>query len=1332
MNSMLRALFVFGLLSIFSQSLLAAGGPPISVKTPPKPNGKNVLLVSMGHGNALRPKMLKSAAETSGLGFAIQGSRGLQQNHWAQLAEQWDLILLDGMDAANSQKVFGDKAPLFKKLGTQVVAVREAESAVAQLGVSEAQAKTLIDYYTNGGQQNFNNLMAYAAGELFNLHSKTVAAPQLLPKTGFYHPEFPGKVGDDRDAMRKWLSAGESQPMVALGMHRSVIELEDTQVVDQLLAQLEQLGAKAVGFYYEGVDERKHYTDLLQTDGETWVDLIINYRVIHYIDKRLQEFSQLNVPVIHALNYFGGDKQKFLDDHAGVSGTMTPFFLVMPESSGVIDPVILAANGEAGHKAAIEEQLQALAERAVNHARLKHIPKPEKKLALMMWNYPPGEKNIGAAFLNVPVSLERIVSALDKDGYQVEPKPEDWFIDNAGKLLRPMYRAEDASPLVEEGLADYLPLRTYQQWFETLPQEVRTPIVERWGEPSENPMLVDYKGERAFVIPRMRSGNMIMLPQPGRGDGKEDSASLYHSTITPINHFYLAAYLYTREVWGADAILHLGTHGSQEWLPGKERGLWAYDSSNLAVGNLPVIYPYIIDNVGEAMQAKRRGRATMISHMTPGFAEAGAYRELAELQVLLADYTQLDEGGVKNSTRDKAIELAEAHKMLSDLGLTREQVLADFDNMVPQLQDYIQSLASQSQPLGLHSFGDVPVDSHLYTTISQMLGDDFKALANVLEQKRGWAIADDQKVDNNGAVKLEALPGYQLLQRYLQNADVNLGDDALQADLDKAKEYYDNFHGTQEMPNLLRALNGEFIEPGNGNDPIRNPQAAPTGKNLIGFDPARVPTKAAYEVGSKLAEDQIADYYQRHGEYPDKLAFSLWSLETMRHHGVLEAQILRTLGLRPKWNAAGQVTGAEIIPFGELKRPRVDVAITVTGLYRDAFPNVMLWIADAIDQIANLKEESNSIYVNTQAIKASLKEKGMSAEDIDYLSSIRIFSNETGNYGTGLADSSLASDTWETDDKLADLYINRMGYGFGKDAKRWSEKIEGSDLYRQVLSGTDGVVFSRSSNLYALLTNDDPFQYFGGIGLAVRNIDGATPEMFVSNLRKAGSEKTETMERFLAKEMRSRYFHPRWIEQMQNEGYAGATAILDRMNNFWGWEVMAPEYVKDEQWQQFFEIYVEDSYDMNINEWFEQANPTAQAQILERMLEAVRKDYWEADAETIKKMTERYIELANKYDVYTDNETFKEYVDGQAAGFGLDIALPVNDMAAPDVQANPAQAPINQESQQVEGQQLEKVEHTEPTEQEWDMPLLFALSLSLLFFIAGVLMQMRPTRYRVA
>ena len=394
------------------------------------------------------------------------------------------------------------------------------------------------------------------------------------------------------------------------------------------------------------------------------------------------------------------------------------------------------------------------------------------------------------------------------------------------------------------------------------------------------------------------------------------------------------------------------------------------------------------------------------------------------------------------------------------------------------------------------------------------------------------------------------------------------------------------------------------------------------------------------------------------------------------------------------------------------------MVISATGLYRDAFPNVMLWMADAIDKVAKLKEEGNSIYKNAQALKSELLEAGKDEAEADYLSSIRIFSNESGNYGTGLAAGSLASDTWESDSKLADLYLKRMGYMFGKDESRWSDSVD-SDIYSKVLSGTDAVVFSRSSNLYALLTNDDPFQYFGGIALAVRNIDGATPDMYVSNLRRKDDVRSESMEDFLNQELRSRYFHPRWIQAMQDEGYAGATAILDRMNNFWGWEVMTPENIRDDQWQEFFEIYVDDKYDMDMREFFENANPEALAHMLQLMLEANRKEYWKADAATLEQMIKTYEELATAHDVYTDNEKFVEYVNQQAVGFGL-APLPVS--------VNPAVAPPQPT---VSGQKLEK---QESQSSEMDNSKIYWIAFgAFLLFVLGMFYELfaRPARQNI-
>ena len=608
---------------------------------------------------------------------------------------------------------------------------------------------------------------------------------------------------------------------------------------------------------------------------------------------------------------------------------------------------------------------------------------------------------------------------------------------------------------------------------------------------------------------------------------------------------------------------------------------------------------------------------------------------------------------------------------------------------------------------------------------------------NVLKQEHS------EKMDEHQVTQLTDIPGFKLLWLALvenwdmqKELDLDVEDDsALLQALVEGKKYFNDFHGQTEGSALIAALNGEFLDVAPGGDPIRNPEALPTGRNLIGFNPAKVPTKEAYETGKELVEDTIQKYHQTHGEFPDKLAFSLWSLETMRQHGVLESQIMAALGVKPKWDRRGMVVGTEIIEYKDLKRPRVDVAISATGLYRDAFPNVMLLLAKAIDDIAQMKEENNSVYKNTLALKEKMLANGASKEDAEYLSSVRIFSNETGSYGTGLADASLASDTWEVDKKLSDMYLRRMGYAFGPDANRWSEKPGADvigDLYSEVLSGTDAVVFSRSSNVYGMITSDDPFQYFGGIALAVRNIDGKSPEMYISNLRKANQEKNETLQKFMGRELRSRVFHPRWIKEMQAEGYSGALTVLDRMNNFWGWTVMDPNSTNDAQWQEFVEVYVNDKYDMEMKQFFEKNNPYALAQFIERILEAERKDYFETDEATLQKLTETYLEMANKYDVYSDNEKFKENLEQLAEGFGMSFELPVKALASaqqaakeqPSIEQSAAQAPSEQaaEKQQVEGQQLEKQERQE---QETDFETLYFLAGLAVIFFAGLLFQYR-------
>ena len=1306
-------------------------------------NGSNtfysntLLILGDNHMSVAKMEMLQSFAKDKALKLEYKRFKDVSVKQAPSVFAKHELVIFDVLSARLASMMLG-KYQGAMKMNPQVKfdSPRILNTDEYRQGISKDQAEQLTGYYSNGGKENFKQMMSYISAEIFVNKGLEYKAYTSLPGTGYYHYKLNNKVTDNTAELKSTLSFTSDAPIIAVAIHREAIESEQTQIIDRTLKFIEQQGAQGFAYYF---DSKAEYLKLLQDDKQvTWIDTIVNLRMIHYMDKRKKDFEKIGVPVLHALAYHDGDAEQYKDDIAGLAATMSPYFLMMPETSGIIDPTIISAkNPITEEQELIDYQFEAFLERALLQAKLKQIKNSDKKVAIMIWNYPPGEKNMGAAFLNVPLSLDNITNGLIDEGYSAEKKDEQFYIDNAGGLLKPLYRSGHVAALKKDNLTGYLPLADYKAWFAELPDYVQDEINQAWGTPNEMPFVEQHEGAPHIMVARMLNGNIMTLPQPTSSSSEEKKKRLYHDTSSPASHYYLAVYLYVKQIFGANAIVHLGTHGSQEWLKGKERGLSVYDSPSLAVGNLPVIYPFLMDNAGEAMQAKRRGRAIMISHLTPGFAASGMHSDLAELDELIHQYEALDEGQVKKNTA-KAI-----NAKVDELNIKQEMRLSEddsFDTVLSELHMYLYELADEAQPLGLHTFGITPKDSHIITTIQQMMSLENIKRAHDFEQNNDLtaqmpkAVLDEifsEDMEKLNGTQLTDIDGFKLLWLVIIEGKSFDLDDELTAAMVESQKYYQGFIDQHEMPSLIAALNAEFLTVSTGGDPIRNPEALPTGRNMIGFNPAKVPSKAAYEAGKSLVEDSIAKYHREHGNFPDKLAFSLWSLETMRQHGVLEAQIMAALGVKPKWDRRGMVVGTEIIEYSELKRPRIDVAISATGLYRDAFPNVMLLLAKAIKDISELKEESNSVYNNAQKLKADLLAKGSTEEDALYLSSVRIFSNESGAYGTGLNGATMASDTWEADDKLADLYMARMGYAFGADEKRWSEKVDAKtvgDLYGQVLTGTDAVIFSRSSNIYGILTSDDPFQYFGGIALAVRNLDGASPEMYISNLRKVSEMKNETLDKFLGRELRTRTFHPRWIEEMQKEGYSGALTVLDRMNNFWGWTVMDPDSVNNEQWQEFVEVYVNDKYDMEMKQFFEENNPYALAQIIERALEAERKEYFQTDESTLKKLTETYLEMANKHDIYTDNEAFKEKLETLAQGFGLDFKLPEKMTAeamaaqqAPDQQA-PAAEPQENPTEHVTGQKLEKQSEQEV---ETDNEILWVTLFCFLIMLIGAIYQIR-------
>ncbi|HEX2009528.1 MAG TPA: cobaltochelatase subunit CobN, partial [Roseateles sp.] len=948
------------------------------------------------------------------------------------------------------------------------------------------------------------------------------------------------------------------------------------------------------------------------------------------------------------------------------------------------------------------------------------------------------------SFMNLPKSFVATLAALQAAGYRTEVQDETPLTLLLQRLLKPAYEPPENQAvlrdLLRDGLAGRLPLADYKRWLAALPPAVQAQLRESWGEPEQSSMLLGQGGERFFVIPRLQLGNITLLPQPGRGErGGDKERALYHSTSAAPSHYYMATYLWARQAFGADALVHYGTHGSQEWLPGKERGLSAsHDYPMLAVGDVPVVYPYIVDNVGEATQARRRGRATIISHQTPPFAPAGLHAALTEIHDLLHQWLAQEEGGVKDRTRAEFLAKVRKERIPADLGWSEARIAAEFPAFVTEVHDHLHELARSAQPLGLHTFGQGP-DEHLrVATVLMMLGHEFwEGMAGPGEEADEMLVGDWQKLAESSPFrKLQAILKGRDMQAGSQDAAVAKMPEATRAKVAKAREWYEALSGLSEMQGLLNALAGRYIPTSYGGDPIKNPDTLPTGRNLYGFDPSRVPTKAAWEAGKEAMDKLIAAHRQKNanGKFPQKLTFTLWSVETMRHFGLLEAQALWALGVEPVWDSGGRVSDVKLIPRDKLGRPRVDIVLSATGLYRDHFPNVMRQLAKAAKLAAEVKGETdNPVAANAQRIAQQLQARGVDAAAAERAGQTRIFSSETGRYGTGLDDAALATDTWKTqaegDRKLAELYLSRMQFAYGPDEAEWGSrgvaaggKAGQLNLYAEHLRGTEGAVLARSSNLYGMLTTDDPFQYLGGIALAVRQLDGKAPELYISNLRATGAgggARVEGAAQFLAKELATRNFHPGYIEGLMKEGYSGTLQVLDGINNFAGWQSVAREIVRDDQWQEFMDVYVRDKHKMGLKRWFEGHNPHALAQSIARMLEAARQGQWKtADAQSVAELKERWRELARRYDVKTDNQAFNKFVD---AGYGLNVAPPQSSAAPKSAQQRqqaPTAEPPPPPPPPIQGMKLEKVvQRVLPTLAQGST--LAALGLLLLAMLGG-------------
>lgn len=1198
-----------------------------------------------------------------------------------------DLVMFDWVMDYLLPQMFAQVGPQLRSSQAKVWGGKFWQRPDITRGFTPDQARQVLGYWEAGGVDNWRHLMDYLRVAVLGRPGTPPPDPAPMPERALYHPDAPDRIFKDLASFLAWRAPKPGQKVIGIGFHRSELANDSTLHIDDAIRRVEAKGAFPLAFW--DPNDGRATMPLLSHEGRMLPDAILAFTGVYTsVEEQRAWMSEIDRPVLQAIPYHGGSVDEWRKDDEGVPVSRQGVFYTLAEAAGRIDMTVVSARREEDKRlVAIPEQMEALVERALGHANLRHKPNAEKRIAILVWNTPSGEENFAASYLNVPASIVEIARTLRAEGYDAPDVDEKTVIEQIKKLIRPYYRKKDDAELrrlVADGLAERLPVGEYRAYLATLPAELRAQMETLYERP-EDTYLTLKEGDRAdFIVPRWTLGNLVILPQPLRGAHRTEEDNITHDKKRPLHHGYRAVYQGLVQKAKVDAIIHLGTHGTQEWAPGKERGPSVHDDTQTTIGNVPVIYPYTVANVGEAIIARRRGRAVTISHNSPPFAPAGLYGDFVELHETLHNATSGEDGAVRQALRRQLVEQARKLNLTKDIGMSEDDIAASFDTFLDKLHKHLHTVAGMPQPLGMHTFGKIADSDKTLLTVLQILGPDYIKV---------WQ-PDPEELLSQPFEKLQSSAPFVTLQRAVaEGKDLQDFPEAARPFLDEARRHFANLTSPIELKSLKAALSGGFVTTSTGNDPLRNPDSVPTGRNLYGFDPRKIPTKASWEAGSKLGRDLMDGYKAKNGVWPDKITFSLWSTETLNHFGVVEAQILYMLGTRPVWNPRGDVVGVEVIPRDKLDRPRVDTVLSLTGLYRDNLPELLALLQGAVNKVAALEESDNPLAANTARIASALVAKGIEKGRAGRLARVRMFGNESGVYGTNLPEGTVASGAWESEDVLATTYLSRMSWLFGTDPDTRNVKLDDVNLYAEALKGTKAAVLSRSSNNHGIVSIDHPFEYLGGIGLAVRSLEGRTPELFISDLRNTRDFKNQTVAEFMSVELRSRYFHPRYVKEMMNERYSGATKMVDVVNNFWGWNVMDRSSVREDQWQEFFEVYVDDKLKLGLREWFKEHHPAALAQISERMLEAVRKGYWQAPDEVVKKLVETHQEIARSRDLLVENQKFAEFVAAKAAGYGL---LPVIAQKAPTEPEPAPEAAVAQAQPTVTGVKLEREATPQP------------------------------------
>ncbi|MFF6785193.1 cobaltochelatase subunit CobN [Streptomyces sp. NPDC012510] len=1125
-----------------------------------------------------------------------------------------DLLLADGRPVV---VLTGEQAPDAQLMAASTVPVGIAAEAHA--------------YLAHGGPANLEQLARFL--------SDTV----LLTGHGFDAPAPAPSWGP----LERTPRAGTDGPTVAVLYYRAHHMSGNTAFVDALCEAIEDTGARALPLYVaslrapepELIEELRAADAIVTTvlaaggtkpatasaggDDESW---------------DAGALTGLDVPILQAL-CLTGSRAAWEENDEGVSPLDAASQIAVPEFDGrlITVPFSFKEIDEDGLPAYVADPERAarVAGIAVRHARLRHIPAADKRLALVLSAYPTKHSRIGNAVgLDTPASAVALLRRLRDEGYDFGGADVPGLASGDGdELIRALIEAggHDQDWLTEEQLARNpvrIPAADYRRWYATLPEDLRTSVEEHWG-PAPGEMFVDRSRnpEGDIVLAALRFGNLLILIQPPRGFGQNPIA-IYHDPDLPPSHHYLAAYRWIAARaedggFGADAMIHLGKHGNLEWLPGKNAGLSAACGPDAALGDLPLIYPFLVNDPGEGTQAKRRVHATLVDHLVPPMARADSYGDIARLEQLLDEYAQISsmDPAKLPAIRAQIWTLIQAARLDHDLGLDDRPEDDGFDDFLLHVDGWLCEVKDAQIRDGLHVLGAPPggvdrVNLVLAILRARQIWGGTTALPGLREALGLDESAATRTTADEAEAKARALVERMEDLGWDPDSVPDEHGEQVTAVLEfAAREVVPRLRATTlELHHVVHALNGGFVPAGPSGSPLRGlVNVLPTGRNFYSVDPKAVPSRLAWETGQALADSLLERYRADNGEWPTSVGLSLWGTSAMRTAGDDVAEALALLGVRPVWDdASRRVTGLEAIPYEELGRPRVDVTLRISGFFRDAFPHTIQLLDDAVRLAASLDEpaEANHVRAHVQADLASHGDERRATT--------RIFGSRPGTYGAGLLQL-IDSRDWRTDADLAEVYTVWGGYAYGRELDGRPAREEMETAYKRI----EVAAKNTDTREHDIADSDDYFQYHGGMVATVRALRGTAPEAYIGDSTRPETIRTRTLVEETSRVFRARVVNPKWIEAMRRHGYKGAFELAATVDYLFGYDATTG-VVADWMYDKLTETYV---LDPTNREFLQQANPWALHGIAERLLEAESRGMWEKpDPAVLEELRQVYLE----------------------------------------------------------------------------------------------------------